>query len=128
LKDSDVLESEKEDKVSVEDGRKSLTVVDVVSHMNGEQESNSLSSKSQVSACTEINLVVDAIKERFDHQFLTNVGVDSNNISLVCCILCFFCYLPISIVIRISLIFYNIFVDVLSVCIMSPSACYCHCI
>lgn len=62
LKDSDVLESEKETKVSTEDGEKSITIVDVVSHMNDEQEGNSLFSKSQVSTCTEINLGVDAIK------------------------------------------------------------------
>lgn len=61
LKNSDVLESEKETKVSDEDGKKSLTVVDVVSHIDDREESKSLSSESQVSACTEITLGVDAI-------------------------------------------------------------------
>ena len=56
LKDSDVLESEKETEVTSEDGSKSVTIFDVVSHISGEQESN-LSSQSQVSACTEIILV-----------------------------------------------------------------------
>jgi hypothetical protein len=56
LKDSDVLESEKETEVTNEDGSKSVTIFDVVSHISGEQESN-LSSQSQVSACTEIILV-----------------------------------------------------------------------
>jgi hypothetical protein len=63
LKDSDVLESEKETKVCVEDGKKCLTIVDVVNHMNDEQESNSLSSESQVSACTGTNLGVDTMKK-----------------------------------------------------------------
>lgn len=56
LRDSDVLECEKETEVPCEDGSKSFTVFDVVSHTNDGQESN-LSSQSQVSACTEIILV-----------------------------------------------------------------------
>lgn len=56
LKDSDVLESEKETEVTGEGGNKPFTIFDVVSHVSDGQES-SLSSQSQVSACTKIILV-----------------------------------------------------------------------
>lgn len=56
LKDSNVLESEKETEVTGEGGNKPFTIFDVVSHISDGQESN-LSSQSQVSACTEIILV-----------------------------------------------------------------------
>lgn len=56
LKDSDVLESEKEPEVTGEGRNKPFTIFDVVSHINDGQESN-LSSQSQVSACTKIILV-----------------------------------------------------------------------
>jgi hypothetical protein len=53
LEDLDVFENEEGTEVSNEDGR-SFTVLDVVSCMNNGQESNPVSSQSQVSACTEI--------------------------------------------------------------------------
>jgi hypothetical protein len=53
LKDLDVSETEKETKVSNQDGRP-FTVLDVVSCTNNGQESNPVSSQSQVSAYTEI--------------------------------------------------------------------------
>lgn len=56
LKDSNVLESEKETEVTGEGGNKPFTIFDVVSHIIDGQESN-LSSQSQVSACTEIILI-----------------------------------------------------------------------
>jgi hypothetical protein len=56
LKDSDVLESEKETEVTGEGENKPFTIFDVVSHVSDGQES-SLSSQSQVSACTKIILV-----------------------------------------------------------------------
>jgi hypothetical protein len=56
-----VLETEKE---TSEDGR-CFTILDVVSYMNNGQESNVVSSQSQVSACTEINLSSEAMIEGF---------------------------------------------------------------
>jgi hypothetical protein len=56
LKDSDLLESEKETEVTGEGGNKPFTIFDVVSHVSDGPESN-LSSESQVSACTKIILV-----------------------------------------------------------------------
>jgi hypothetical protein len=53
LEGLDVLEIEKVTEVSNEDERP-FTVFYVVSYMNSVQESNPMSSQSQVSACTEI--------------------------------------------------------------------------
>lgn len=68
LKNSDILESDKESKVSDEDEEKSITIVDVVSHINDGKESNLLSPQSEVSDCTKINLGVEAVIERLDRQ------------------------------------------------------------
>jgi hypothetical protein len=56
LKDSDILESEKETEVTGEGGNKPYTIFDVVSRISDGQESN-LFPQSQVSACTETILV-----------------------------------------------------------------------
>jgi hypothetical protein len=56
LKDSDVLESEKETEVTGEGRNKPCTIFDVVSDINDGQESN-LSLHSQVSTCTKLILV-----------------------------------------------------------------------
>jgi hypothetical protein len=56
LKDSDVLESEKETEVAGEGKNEPFTIFDVVSHVSDGQESN-FSSQSQVSACIKIILV-----------------------------------------------------------------------
>jgi hypothetical protein len=53
LKDLDVSETEKQTRVPNQDERP-CTILDVVSYTKNGQESNPVSSQSQVSACTEI--------------------------------------------------------------------------
>jgi hypothetical protein len=60
LKDLDVSETEKETEVSDQDGR-SCTVLDVVSCVNNGQESNLVSSQSQVCACTEYKAAMEGL-------------------------------------------------------------------
>jgi hypothetical protein len=60
LKDLDGFETEKETEVSNQDGR-SFTVLDVVSCVNKEQESNLVSSQSQVCACTKYKAMIGFI-------------------------------------------------------------------
>ncbi|XP_021940024.1 probable RNA polymerase II nuclear localization protein SLC7A6OS, partial [Zootermopsis nevadensis] len=77
LKDSDVLESEKETKVSTEDGEKSITIVDVVSHMNDEQEGNSLFSKSQAKLDLEGDSSGPDAGYVYDLYYTSTVGSDA---------------------------------------------------